>query len=69
MDFDQTGIGDPLMVEAVCLHFQVEVFFSKNFLKFPSDRHGAGHVFLPDQIRNLSAETAGQRNQTLRMLS
>ena len=68
MDFQQAGIGDALMVETIGLHFQIEVFLSEDLLKLPGDRQRAGHVLLADEIGNLPAETARQRNQAFVML-
>ena len=59
----QAGIGDSLVVQPVGLHFQIEVLFPEDFLKFPRDGHGAGHVFLADEIRDLAAQAAGQGDQ------
>ena len=50
VDFDQAGIGDPLVLETVGLHFEVEVFFPENLLKFTRHGHRAGHIFLADEI-------------------
>src|SRR6476660_6657303 len=56
MDFYETRIGDSLMLEAVRLYFEIEVLFPEELLKFARDRHGAGHVLLPDQVWNLPAQ-------------
>jgi hypothetical protein len=58
MDLDQAGIGDALVVEAVGLHFEVEVLLPKDLLKFACHGHRAVHIFLADEVRNLAAETA-----------
>ncbi len=68
MDFHEAGIRDALMIEAVGLHFQIEVFLAEDLLKLPGDRHGAGHVFLADQVRNLAAQAPGQRDEPFVML-
>ena len=38
MDFNQPGIGDPLMVEPVGLHFEIEVILAEDLLEFAGDR-------------------------------
>ena len=58
VDFEQAAIRDSLMIEPVGLHFKIEMFLPEDFLKFAGHRHGAGHIFLADQIGNLAAQAA-----------
>ena len=58
VDFDQTGIGDALVIEPVGLHFEVEVFLPEDLLKFTRDGHRTVHIFLADEVGNLAAEAA-----------
>src|SRR5262245_5331164 len=63
VNLDQSGIGDALMLQSVCLHFQIEMLRAKDVLKLSCDGHRTGHIPLPDEIGNLTAQAAGKCDQ------
>src|SRR5215467_4910540 len=67
VNLDQSRIGDALMLQSVCLHFQIEMLRAKDVLKLSCDGHGTGHILLPNEIGNLAAQAAGKCDQSLVM--
>jgi hypothetical protein len=67
-DLEQSAIRNSLMVQSVRLHLKVEVFLPEDFLKLPSHSHGAIHVLLANEVRDLAAQAARQGNQSLMVL-
>jgi hypothetical protein len=67
VDFNQAGIGHPLMIKSVRLHLEIKMIPAKDLLKFAGHRHGTVHVFLADEIRNFTTQAAGQGDNAFMM--